>query len=127
MAITLGTLIRFRLRSESLSLRLKVNLINNLDNFVRLDIKADSVDKADKLVESVRNFYKGFIDELLGELPEAAYVVDRLQFDVKKENDWVQLLLRSNCQELNEVIGLIVSSVDQLSDAPTELSGHLRL
>jgi hypothetical protein len=123
----LGTLIRFRLRSESLSLRLKVNLINNLDNFVRLDIKADSVDKADKLVESVRNFYKGFIDELLGELPEAAYVVDRLQFDVKKENDWVQLLLRSNCQELNEVIGLIVSSVDQLSDAPTELSGHLRL
>lgn len=123
----MGTLIRFRLRSESLSLRLKVNLINNLDNFVRLDIKADSVDKADKLVESVRNFYKGFIDELLGELPEAAYVVDRLQFDVKKENDWVQLLLRSNCQELNEVIGLIVSSVDQLSDAPTELSGHLRL
>lgn len=94
---------------------------------MRLDIKADSVDKADKLVESVRNFYKGFIDELLGELPEAAYVVDRLQFDVKKENDWVQLLLRSNCQELNEVIGLIVSSVDQLSDAPTELSGHLRL
>jgi hypothetical protein len=46
--------------------RLKVYISFIIDNFVRLTLKVSSPDKADKLTESINNFYKTFKTTIVG-------------------------------------------------------------